>query len=215
MTNSERTCQQCGVLITKWSSVRVKNKQLYCCGKCYNVAYPKSELPNSVKLQCQYCNCVFYEHKKAAVKRKYCSHKCHMLALKEIHRANCKYCGKEFHVWKSKIAIGRKYCSCKCMGLAQRGVNSPAWRGGAIFYYGWSWPTQRRLAYQRDGGVCQLCHRKPKQNEYQFHVHHIVKARRFNGDHEAANDLSNLITLCPQCHPKAEHGKIAVPVRLL
>lgn len=70
-------------------------------------------------------------------------------------------------------------------------------------------------AYKRDGGICQICHQKPKQGERQFHVHHIVKSHRFGEDYKSANALSNLITLCPRCHAKADHSLVPVPVRLL
>ena len=35
-------------------------------------------------------------------------------------------------------------------------------------------------------------------------VHHIIPFRRFAGDWRAANDLANLLTLCPTCHAKAD-----------
>lgn len=63
--------------------------------------------------------------------------------------------------------------------------------------------------------VCQLCHRKHKKGTRGFEVHHIVKRRNFEIDDPAANSLNNLVTLCPECHIKAEKGKIPVPIRLI
>jgi predicted HNH restriction endonuclease len=39
---------------------------------------------------------------------------------------------------------------------------------------------------------------------YSLDVHHIVPFRTFKGDWRKANELSNLITLCRNCHRKAE-----------
>ena len=36
-----------------------------------------------------------------------------------------------------------------------------------------------------------------------------------NENYKEANQLDNLITLCPSCHKKAEHGKISLQLRLL
>jgi predicted HNH restriction endonuclease len=46
-------------------------------------------------------------------------------------------------------------------------------------------------------------------------VHHIQPAYLFNGDHDAANQLSNLICLCVTCHKKAEKGSIAIQPKLI
>jgi 5-methylcytosine-specific restriction endonuclease McrA len=147
---------------------------------------------------------------------KYCGKACHDIALQKRVKCICVECGKSFDARVSDVMKGRaKLCSKKCMALAQTGAKNHMWVGGSDDYRGGSWSRQRKLARDRDGGICQLCHRKPKNNERRFHVHHIVKSRYFNGEFDAANVLSNLITLCPQCHAKAEHGLIAVPARLL
>lgn len=76
--------------------------------------------------------------------------------------------------------------------------------------YGSSWTKQRIRTQQRDKGVCQHCHRVPSKGEAQFPIHHIEKYKHFKGDHVSANNLSNLITLCPKCHSHTEHGLIAL-----
>jgi DEAD/DEAH box helicase domain-containing protein len=67
--------------------------------------------------------------------------------------------------------------------------------------YGPSWPRQRDLARQRDGFRCQVC-AAPEQGRA-HHVHHKTPFRSF-GSSEQANQLSNLVTLCPSCHRRAE-----------
>jgi len=98
--------------------------------------------------------------------------------------------------------------------LEYRGAKNPEWRGGKSDYRGENWTQQRKLAYNRDNGVCQHCGKKPQKGKRKFQVHHIKPFRLFDGDYEAANQLTNLITLCESCHGKAEHGKIAVQPHL-
>ena len=54
---------------------------------------------------------------------------------------------------------------------------------------------------ERDGHICNLCGKTPK---HQVDVHHIIPARLFGTDYEAANQKTNLISLCRACHRKAE-----------
>ncbi len=67
--------------------------------------------------------------------------------------------------------------------------------------YGPNWNHQRIAALKRDLYSCQNCG-KPDQDQH-LHVHHKIPFRQFE-DHLMANDLQNLITLCPECHKKAE-----------
>jgi DEAD/DEAH box helicase domain-containing protein len=67
--------------------------------------------------------------------------------------------------------------------------------------YGPEWESIRKKILLRDGERCQVCgatgFRQPLQ------VHHIQPFRSFTS-REAANQLQNLITLCPSCHQQAE-----------
>jgi len=88
------------------------------------------------------------------------------------------------------------------------------WVSEASASRGPSWPEQRDQARYRDGYRCQACG-VPERPGQQHHVHHLVPFRDFgwvpglNENHRQANALSNLITLCPDCHRLAEH-KVAV-----
>ncbi|HHX44865.1 MAG TPA: DEAD/DEAH box helicase [Chloroflexi bacterium] len=85
------------------------------------------------------------------------------------------------------------------------------WTGVHVASRGPNWARQRDLARRRDGYKCQWCG-APERPGRQHHVHHIVPFREFGwspGANEAyvqANRLSNLITLCPNCHRRAEEG---------
>ncbi len=140
---------------------------------------------------------------------------CHS-TLWESGYGACKYCGKPIKpTLQRMLNSGGYYCNRQCSGRDRSGEKSPHWQGGTDNYRGENWNRQRTLARQLDGGKCQYCGRKPRKNEPKFPVHHIQKAKHFKGDWDAANSIGNLITLCPQCHPKAERGLIQIPVRLL
>jgi DEAD/DEAH box helicase domain-containing protein len=81
-------------------------------------------------------------------------------------------------------------------GLRQQGLwtNDPN-------NYGPDWPKQRNAARSRDGFTCQLCGRP--ESRQQHHVHHKIPFRQFT-NYRQANQLSNLVTLCPACHRQAE-----------
>jgi DEAD/DEAH box helicase domain-containing protein len=63
------------------------------------------------------------------------------------------------------------------------------------------WPHLRKLVLQRDGYQCQSC--GSPERDQPLHVHHKIPFRSFTSS-EQANQLSNLVTLCPNCHHKAE-----------
>jgi DEAD/DEAH box helicase domain-containing protein len=67
--------------------------------------------------------------------------------------------------------------------------------------YGPNWKKQRDLAHERDRNRCQVCNRI--EGKQAHHVHHKIPFRQFSSM-EAANQLDNLITLCPSCHRRVE-----------
>ncbi len=67
--------------------------------------------------------------------------------------------------------------------------------------YGKDWENTRNLVRSRDGYRCQNC--GLPENGKSHHVHHLVPFRMFH-DTDNANQLDNLVTLCPGCHQKAE-----------
>ncbi len=75
------------------------------------------------------------------------------------------------------------------------------WRGDPNDY-GPTWPRQREAARQRDGYRCQVCGQP--EGEKAHHVHHQIPLCAFDTPAEA-NRLSNLVTLCPVCHRRAEN----------
>jgi len=78
--------------------------------------------------------------------------------------------------------------------------------------YGPSWPAARDLARKRDGCRCRQCG-APERTGRAHHVHHITPFRAFgyepgvNRMDREANQIDNLITLCPTCHQRAESAR--------
>jgi len=67
--------------------------------------------------------------------------------------------------------------------------------------YGPGWTSLRQQVRQRDGFRCQGC--GLPETERAHDVHHIVPFRQFASPQQA-NQLSNLVSLCPACHKLAE-----------
>ncbi len=76
--------------------------------------------------------------------------------------------------------------------------------------YGPNWPTQRQLALERDGYRCRTCKLDGRLAGVTLHVHHVRPFREYgyvraeNEAYRQANQLDNLVTLCPRCHSQAE-----------
>lgn len=125
----------------------------------------------------------------------------------------CSNCGAELNRLESQIKGNQQFCDKDCLGEWRSenicGENHPRYNPDKIeLDYGERWHKQRERAIQRDGG-CRICGMsREKHNEVyenDITVHHIRKLREFEGedgeiDHDAANDLSNLLTLCYSCH---------------
>jgi DEAD/DEAH box helicase domain-containing protein len=78
--------------------------------------------------------------------------------------------------------------------------------------YGPNWGEQRDRARARDGFTCRYCG-TPERERQQHHVHHVTPFRTFGyvpGQNELfrlANQLGNLVTLCPACHRRVESAR--------
>lgn len=129
----------------------------------------------------------------------------------------CMACGRHLLRTLSTVAqTGKNFCSKSCYVAWTVGPNSPGWRGGYGSKRGPNWRRQANKARHRDHHTCRYCGKNHRRGERLFPVHHIVPFRNFeyvpgvNENYREANQLSNLITLCPRCHSHAEFGKILV-----
>ena len=69
--------------------------------------------------------------------------------------------------------------------------------------YGKDWARIRLEVIARDENRCQIC--GLSFNSPTLHVHHKTPFRSFS-DPEIANQMHNLITLCPTCHKRVEQN---------
>ena len=73
--------------------------------------------------------------------------------------------------------------------------------------YGPNWQQQRQKVLERDGFRCRTC---GGDGQGKLHVHHIRPFREYgyvpgeNENYLIANQISNLVALCPSCHRNAE-----------
>jgi DEAD/DEAH box helicase domain-containing protein len=78
--------------------------------------------------------------------------------------------------------------------------------------YGPNWSVQRDAARARDGYRCIHCGASEREDR-RHDVHHITPFRTFgyvrgvNDLYKLANQLENLITLCPACHRRVERTR--------
>ncbi|WP_425342206.1 HNH endonuclease [Halarchaeum rubridurum] len=94
------------------------------------------------------------------------------------------------------------------------GEDSWNWTGGGSLNYGSNWLRQRERALRRDQYRCQECGITAPTYRAEagrgLDVHHRTPLREFRAgdtiDHEAGNDLSNLVALCRPCHRRAERN---------
>lgn len=93
-----------------------------------------------------------------------------------------------------------------------RGRNLPISEKKGHPDYGPNWQIKREEALSRDNYCCQRCGLERDSHEKKYgrdlEVHHITPARKYD-DYEEQNDISNLITLCMECHREWE----ALPIQ--
>lgn len=120
----------------------------------------------------------------------------------------CVQCGKHFTQprWFADKEVQSKFCSADCRSnwdletfdepfeLVLEG--RPEYRGG-------NWKSQSKKARERDGYCCQGCGITEADLGRQLDVHHKVPFRLFESPLEA-NQLDNLISVCPSCHKRLE-----------
>ena len=68
------------------------------------------------------------------------------------------------------------------------------------------WRTKATQIKERDNYLCQECKSKGIYTYNFLEVHHIVKLK---DDFDKRLDDNNLITLCCECHKKADKGKLS------
>lgn len=127
----------------------------------------------------------------------------------------CDHCGATFE--RSRIHGEHVFCSDDCqyawLSEAFTGDGHPNWAGGTDANYGRGWRRVRQLALERDGHRCVICGTTKQELGRNPDVHHLVPVRAFV-EHPVtterdAHHLENVVSLCLDCHRKAEFGHIS------
>lgn len=194
------TCETCSATFTRPPSIVAKGKGRFCSRSCA----PQFQRARANRV-CEVCGTVF-EIKLGKLTDKtgrFCSARCRDKGIKTIEIRTCEVCGKRFEFQVSRGGKGR-FCSYACSnkgrsgpGKGLSGPNSPHWRGGKSFEpYPIIWNEQlKTMIRERDRYHCGLCGRPGS-----MHVHHI--------DYDKAHCTpDNLITLCPNCHPRTNYRR--------
>ena len=69
----------------------------------------------------------------------------------------------------------------------------------------YAWQKKAEQIKERDNYLCALCKERGFYNFKNLSVHHIIP---INEDYDKRLDDDNLITLCDDCHKKAERGEV-------
>ena len=197
---------------------------------------------NQVTAPCEYCGTLFVmkAHHYHRFARHFCSRKCKSLAIGAERSGEnnnkwqggplqlvCDECGVQFERARRSVRANSKqyFCSRKCKGDWTSkhlvGPHAARWAGGKAEYYGPNWLHQSRAARKRDKYRCRICGNNKGQRGKALDVHHIKPFKSFgyipgqNDHHLLANDLTNLLTLCPKCHKAAEAGEASLQPYLL
>lgn len=130
--------------------------------------------------------------------------------------AECAVCGDRVERYPSQTSGKETLCSNECrydwLSEEFTGEGHPNWEGGDVGNYGPGWNRVRREALERDGYECVVCRTGREELGRNPDVHHIVPVRLFEHaeghDRTDAHRLSNVVSLCVDCHRKADFGAI-------
>lgn len=208
-TQVEVPCARCGTVVLRKPSQLAKNNVAYCNKECHDATQTKRE-----PIPCDYCGELVIRHpSQTKHNHVFCNTICRAAFQGKKVDTQCAWCNKALKLWPCHIRE-RNYCCKECRKEGRShyysGENTPTWRGGWKGYYGPNWNRQSRLARKRDNYCCQMCGMKQSDHYRALDVHHITPFRCFNyvvGENDNylfANDLDNLITLCPKCHGIAD-----------
>lgn len=202
-----------------------KRKQMYCSRKC-KAEFERDPSKKSIFI-CKWCQKEFEEWTYR--QPTFCSNQCRSEYGARQPKPNartpenyltmqCESCGEEYKIHKCIIENpnrNTRFCSIECRAIAmskeRMGENNPNFVHGLTYLYpgrGQNWHSQRRKVIRRDKRTCQVC----KKTKNGLDVHHVIPYVNFEDNWKEANKLSNLITLCRQCHVKVEKGKIPCPL---
>jgi endogenous inhibitor of DNA gyrase (YacG/DUF329 family) len=204
----------------------------YCSNDCYSNGrsekYSGEGHPRwaggGVQLKCEYCDSEYTAVRAESDGSRFCSNECKSDWLSENRtgedhhlysriECECEICGEEVLRKPSQYeAMDNVFCSQEChreyQSIHQVGENHHNYNGGRVEEYGPRWEKIAEERRKVDDYECQICGLSQEEHSEALSVHHIRPRESFiddgEFDHEAANRMGNLITLCKPCHRKWE-----------
>lgn len=199
---SSPKCKQCGGELQPRSRGRILATR-YCSQQCQRQrlrdrAHKRRE---DSRYPCPVCKVPFVPKWTGRSFSTVCSAKCRHDA--DFVTATCAACGKTFRARRAQVRRSKwQACSVECRTAHNRGAAVSSFRGGdGTSGRGKGWTALKPQIRERDGHRCRRCGRQHQPPERLFPVDHIMPWRSFT-DKAAANDPSNLATLCPTCHTR-------------
>jgi 5-methylcytosine-specific restriction endonuclease McrA len=224
-------CLQCGTNFEIRADRQGKNN--FCNRKCLGLWNSVNRIGinnktfKRIEVFCSNCNkSIFRRKRDIKSKSFYCSPKCSSDGKIKLGKygnqyssrvtVSCLQCQTKLIRLPNEI-IKRKhgsFCNRQCEGLWKAihlvGAKLYNFKGGYKDYYGPTWPAAKRLARIRDNNTCQICGKTKAQEGKNLSIHHKWPFRLFGlNNHEMANKLSNLITVCNNCHKSAEFKSLS------
>lgn len=224
-----RECAHCG------ESFHCEHEKKYCSIECREtaVSFAGADNPNyrggKQPTTCEICGSGF-EYYPSAKPGRYCSSCVESEQWRHVREIDgsknprwsggptdleCDWCGASFS--RHRVEGEHVFCSDACqyewLSEAFTGDGHPNWAGGSDANYGRGWRRVRERALERDDHRCVVCGASREELGRNPDVHHIVPVRAFVETpvttERDAHYLENLVSLCIDCHRKAEFGHIS------
>jgi len=219
-------CEICGDEI---ETTRHKaDSKRFCSNECkyenHSKEFTGENHPNysGKKVNCGYCGeeLIRIKSRREECENQFCDNECYSNYISEsgvyegennpVYNSvtlECEYCGTEFDVPQSIADADRRFCDidCKSSWISDElsGENHPLYEGYSEKTYGSNWRFIRDDVRERDDYRCQGCGKPESNMSRELDVHHIMPLKRFDTPKEA-NQMNNLVALCPECHHKYE-----------
>jgi len=207
LSTDEKECEFCGDTFEYYPDN--SHTPRFCCYGCRDSYMAEERSGSTDTFVCEVCEEEAEVPSWYTSKRRFCSISCWAEAGRsEEWKENMSeiMSGREV-TWKNKISESLT----NNPNVSQPGPENGNWKGGYEPYYGPDWRSQRRKALERDDCECQVCGRGEAEIGREPDVHHIRPFRKFGRvDHEEANALDNLVTLCPEHHRQVEKGVVSL-----